>query len=1117
MKTLLIYRKPIGALFAAIVFALTLHGVSHAQTHIHVDAVNGINAPTGRGSAANPYQSITFALLLSTRNNLPDPWHVHIHPGTYDADFAKPANAREIFPLKLRREMIFEGTTTAEECIIDGQHTGGALVPILSGEDTEGATIRNLTIQNSLRTNGTGGIVLHDPTGTNETPSTLEGCIVHNNKGGGVWSNMPLILTGNTFSNNHGRGVETTKSTAATNNIFSGNHRTGLHIEGNSTGSISKNIFQNNAGQGFYVKQRLDSGVTDNTFTGNRSPSHSSGGGFHVGHLTGNVANNTFTGNSAYRNGGFAVGTFTGNVTHNTFDSNRAIGGGGGGFGIRSITGNVTDNEFTNNTSGESGDSSSGGGFQIDSIVGNVTHNEFTRNKVVDGGGGFKIDRITGKITHNIFDSNSAHYSGGFELRHTSTNTVEVSNNIFFNNTSSGTGNAVGTRHATHFMNNLFMISDELSEGVSGPHTVSVSSPECRFHNNIFTNVKIAIYTGGTFDLPITHNLFHNVRVGFVDQAGNNLGNDLLFWELVAVNATNNLEGAPQLVDPVTTRDFHLQATSPAIDAGTNAFAPADDFDEVARPIGNTVDIGPYEYGAPPVVTTQAPIVPDDPPSEPTEDTPPAEQAPIVPDDPPSEPTEDTPPAEPTLKLYWATGSKIQRGDLDGANIEDVVNREAVSLALDAENGKIYWVQPDNGIFRANLLDGTNIEHLITDDIEGFSGGRIALDVAGGKMYWTHGETNSIFRANLDGTNAESLLQLRVGTLLDIALDVAGGKMYWTQWEGNASISRANLDGSNIELLINPGDKQSLALDIAGGKMYWTDGFNGIGMSNLDGSNVNNFQTPKFTTRGITLVLSNGTMYWIDGEGTEIRRSNLDGSQQHTILRSSLSDIALYFLEGTPSSTTTSVENTYPAWDVNEDGQTDVTDFALVAAALGQAPPGNPRLDVNGDGTVDLQDLALIAQHLGESTAPAAPAQVVLPASLTPQTVQRALNLLRAQDNGSPAFQRGIALLEQLLASLVPKETALLANYPNPFNPETWIPYQLAVSANVTLRLYSADGKLVRRISLGHQMAGIYHGRSRAAYWDGTNEQGEPVASGVYFYTLTAGDFTATRKMLIRK
>ena len=93
----------------------------------------------------------------------------------------------------------------------------------------------------------------------------------------------------------------------------------------------------------------------------------------------------------------------------------------------------------------------------------------------------------------------------------------------------------------------------------------------------------------------------------------------------------------------------------------------------------------------------------------------------------------------------------------------------------------------------------------------------------------------------------------------------------------------------------------------------------------------------------------------------------------------------------------------------------------------------------------------------------------------------------------------------------------MLANYPNPFNPETWIPYQLAQSAEVTLTIYDMNGQLVRRLAVGHQAAGMYRSRSRAAYWDGRNQLGESVASGLYFYTLTADKFTATRRMLILK
>ena len=209
---------------------------------------------------------------------------------------------------------------------------------------------------------------------------------------------------------------------------------------------------------------------------------------------------------------------------------------------------------------------------------------------------------------------------------------------------------------------------------------------------------------------------------------------------------------------------------------------------------------------------------------------------------------------------------------------------------------------------------------------------------------------------------------------------------------------------------------------------------------------------------------------------------------------------------------------TVPAWDVNKDGVTNAKDVALVTDALGQKPPKNPRTDVNKDGVVNGKDLAIVAEHLGERTAPAAPSVGgVYNPDTSREMVEHALSILHAADDGSFTFQRGIANLESLLALFVPDNTALLHNYPNPFNPETWIPYQLAEATDVTLHIYTANGALVRTLHLGHQPAGIYQYRSRAAYWDGKNEVGEPVASGIYFYTITAGNFAATRKMLIIK
>ena len=205
-----------------------------------------------------------------------------------------------------------------------------------------------------------------------------------------------------------------------------------------------------------------------------------------------------------------------------------------------------------------------------------------------------------------------------------------------------------------------------------------------------------------------------------------------------------------------------------------------------------------------------------------------------------------------------------------------------------------------------------------------------------------------------------------------------------------------------------------------------------------------------------------------------------------------------------------------PSHDVNGDGEINAADLLLVSQYFGRIPPETPPVDVNNDDTVTIADLVQVAQHLQLSPVPAAPS-VSMPAGLTYRTVEGWIDTARVESDGSRAFKIGIANLEALLRLVVPEETALLHNYPNPFNPETWIPYHLSEPAHVDLTIYTVDGKVVRHLDLGHQVAGFYQSKARAAHWDGRNNVGERVASGVYFYTLTAGEFTATRKLLILK
>ena len=202
------------------------------------------------------------------------------------------------------------------------------------------------------------------------------------------------------------------------------------------------------------------------------------------------------------------------------------------------------------------------------------------------------------------------------------------------------------------------------------------------------------------------------------------------------------------------------------------------------------------------------------------------------------------------------------------------------------------------------------------------------------------------------------------------------------------------------------------------------------------------------------------------------------------------------------------------AADINGDGRMNIQDLVFVTVNLGET--GENPADVNGDQIVDVRDLIEVAGTLGTpAAAPALDPQVL--SMFSAADVRKWLSEAQHLDLTDPTSQRGIRFLEQLLTTLVPQETALLPNYPNPFNPETWIPYKLSEPADVTLTIYAANGQIVRQLPLGHQSAGVYQSKVRAVYWDGKNAFGEPVASGIYFYTLTAGDFAATRKMLIRK
>ena len=325
-----------------------------------------------------------------------------------------------------------------------------------------------------------------------------------------------------------------------------------------------------------------------------------------------------------------------------------------------------------------------------------------------------------------------------------------------------------------------------------------------------------------------------------------------------------------------------------------------------------------------------------------------------------------------------------------------------------------------------------------------------------------------------------------------------------------------DLAGWQFDIAFDPAALE--AIDVNEGDFLKTDSVNTLFQSgSIDNAagKIGGLSAIRLSTQGVT------------GAGTILQvtfKAKSPGETELALQNFEFADITGQRLPAGPQQISLAVKEKLAAGDVNRDGRVSILDIVLIAQQFGNRVPANSPVDLNGDGVVSILDLVLAIREIDNTTGLAPPVALnpdligtVQAAGLDPAMIETWIAQARLEDDGSLVFKQGIEFLENLLASLIPKETALLRNYPNPFNPETWIPYQLAESAEVALTIYNANGEMVRYLALGHQAAGMYQSRSRAVYWDGRNQLGEPVASDLYFYTLTTGEFSATRRMLILK
>ena len=432
---------------------------------------------------------------------------------------------------------------------------------------------------------------------------------------------------------------------------------------------------------------------------------------------------------------------------------------------------------------------------------------------------------------------------------------------------------------------------------------------------------------------------------------------------------------------------------------------------------------------------------------------------------------------------------------IDGLFIREYTNGWAVYN----RSGKAQSIQLPE--MATGVTSGMRKRQHALSDLDGEIYLKTVAQVVPGKyppLYWIGAKTDTLH--SLVDNEVENLVP-GIQNATSLAVDAAAGKLYWTEKTGNRTgkIQGANLDGTNLQLVKDlTSAPLDIALDTVSGKLYLSNTWGKIQRMNLDGSNFQpNLITGLKTPQHLVLDTTNSKLYWTEQTGKttgKIQHANLDGSNVRLVkaLTSAPRGMALDAVNRKLYLTN--------AWGkiqrMNLDGSSFQPNFIT-----GLESPGQVAVDVVGSKVYWTEKGKLRRADLDGGNV---------------QDVVTGLGELTDIALGiDAAGQTSVAAAP--MTQTVVEQTSLLANYPNPFNPETWIPYHLANDTDVKIHIYDTRGSLVRRLELGHQQEGYYTSRSRAAYWDGRNEMGERVASGIYFYQLKAEGLSYLRKMVILK
>ena len=404
--------------------------------------------------------------------------------------------------------------------------------------------------------------------------------------------------------------------------------------------------------------------------------------------------------------------------------------------------------------------------------------------------------------------------------------------------------------------------------------------------------------------------------------------------------------------------------------------------------------------------------------------------------------------------MLWVDGGAIYA--LVGASPQRFAPGVDNALNIAVGGGKVYWTEMTGergGTINSANLNGSNVQELASIYATPMG---IAVDTTNSKLYWTN-SSGRIQSANLDGSGITNVIPSGLEGANDIAL--AGGNAYWTQ---GGNVRFVNLRGQKQIRNISTGTDTAISLAIGGGKVYWTEmtGESGgtVNSANLNGSGATQLASILAAPSGIAVDGSRSKLYWTNSRG-RIQSANLDGSGIRNVVGGlrSPGDMVLSNSISAPTTTTTTTTTAPNKYDVNGDGVVDGKDKVLVLDAV-VAGTYVAKYDVNGDKKVNIVDYVLVDEEV-DAAAPGAPALLGMKMSAVQiDRLQEQIDLLIATGDRSPSVMRTLIYLQQLIATARPEKTQLLANYPNPFNPETWIPYELATDTNVKITIYNTQG-----------------------------------------------------------